>query len=602
MKRLLLIALAALLLTGCAKENPSAQIGENHQTEETSGLYIPNSSVEQETGGAVRTYALEYDTYFGLYSVGSHLVLMGQKGMTALTGEQCQVSAVLETGDVRSNSIMDIAATGVAYYLPNARQVVVRNPQLHCVIRLDLPKEIVGNPAISIVKNEVYYCTETEIRALNMSTGISRLLRHQSAVTQNLLCTCFDGTVLVCEQTDADGLVTTEFLSTETGQTLGKGKKLSQLETCADRYFASWQDGVVLETAFGTRGGQVNSLVVPRPEADVGGRAAVTGMNGIVDYTMTESGLELTYYALDTGKRTARIVLSGLRSPTAFCSDGAYVWIVATDADGTRQVLCRWDVTRTPVEDEQNYLCPLYTAENPDTEGLKQLRELVNTYEKKYGVKLLFAEDAVKHTGEYAVVAEHHPHIIQERLEALLPLLEQFPERFLLKTVEAGWIKIALVQDIAGESDWAQYWEDGDCWVLLSIEADLIPSLLKGIAYGIDSHILGNSRDFDGWEQLNPEGFAYTLSDTEEGDPQYLSGENQAFTDAAAMTYPHEDRCRIFYHAMLPDNAAMFQSETMQAKLMRVCTGIREAYGLEKNTVTYPWEQYLQTSLAYVKE
>ena len=68
------------------------------------------------------------------------------------------------------------------------------------------------------------------------------------------------------------------------------------------------------------------------------------------------------------------------------------------------------------------------------------------------------------------------------------------------------------------------------------------------------------------------------------------------------MNYPHEDRCRIFYHAMQPDNADMFKTATMQKKLMRLCTGIREAYNLEKKTVEYAWEQYLNTSLAYVPE
>ena len=59
------------------------------------------------------------------------------------------------------------------------------------------------------------------------------------------------------------------------------------------------------------------------------------------------------------------------------------------------------------------------------------------------------------------------------------------------------------------------------------------------------------------------------------------------------MTYPLEDRCQIFYNAMLPDNAEMFASPVMKEKLLRICAAIREAYGLEKNSETSPWEQYL---------
>lgn len=600
MKRLLLIVLAVLLLAGCGRKPQSTQSTEDSsQTDTTNCLYIPDSSAEQQTGGAVRVYELENDTYFNLRGIGSRLLVMGQKGLTVLTGEQGGVTAKLETGDVRSNSVIDTATTGMAYYLPNSRQVVLLNPQLQSINTLELPKEIVDSPCISIVKNEVYYSTGSEIRALNMITGISRLLRQQSAATQTLLGVYFDGTVLLCQLTDADGTVTTEFISTETGQTLGKGNGLSDLQTHGSQYVAFLQDGIVQQTAFGTRGGETKSLLPAQPTADIGGRAALPAMNAVVDYAMTESGLELSFYDLSAGKRTAQTVLPGVQSPAAFYSNGSYIWMLATDTEKTQQALYRWDVTLSPAEDDTVCTGPLYTAENPDTEGLAQCRELANTYEKQYGVKLLWHND-VTQTGGYTVTAEYHPQVINSMLEQLQPVLALFPENFLLKTVEAGWIKIALVQDIDGDSDWVQFWEEGDCWILLSVKADAVSSLIQGMAYGIDSHVLGNSRDFDTWNQLNPEGFDYTYSDTVEGNAQYLTGENRAFTDTLAMTYPHEDRCRIFYHAMLSDNAAMFQSPVMQAKLLRLCQGIREAYSLEKKTVTYAWEQYLQTSLAYV--
>ena len=60
------------------------------------------------------------------------------------------------------------------------------------------------------------------------------------------------------------------------------------------------------------------------------------------------------------------------------------------------------------------------------------------------------------------------------------------------------------------------------------------------------------------------------------------------------MTFPHEDRCRIFVTAMAEGNAEVFESETMQKKLQRVCDGIREAWDLEKTTEVFLWEQYLK--------
>jgi hypothetical protein len=224
---------------------------------------------------------------------------------------------------------------------------------------------------------------------------------------------------------------------------------------------------------------------------------------------------------------------------------------------------------------------------------------LADSYQTQYGVKLLFWQDALQITGGYTLTPEYQPQVIQEMLEKIQPVLAYFPAGFLQKTVEAGWIRIALVRNISDGSEWVQFWEGGDCWIILAADGDVANSVLQGIAYGIDSHVLGNSRELDTWAELNPEGFSYTFSAHVPGDEAYLSAENCAFADARSMTFPHEDRCRIFYYATLPNQAEMFRSPTMQAKLLRLCKGIREAYNLQKKTDTYIWEQYLETSLAY---
>jgi len=280
MKRLLLILLAALLFAGCQR-NPSAQETTVPPPTETHGLYMPDSVVEQQNSGAVRAYFLREDTCFDLTGIGSNLLAIGQKGLTVLAGEQGEVVARLETGEVTSVSVMDTAATGIAYYLPANRQVIVRNPQLEKVTQLTLPEVIVGKPVISLGKNEVYYSTGGEIRALNMSTGISRLLRQQTTSKQTLLDAYFEGEVLLCQLTNEAGNTNMEYISSETGQTFCDSQGVSNLQTDGAEFFAYWQDGALRQAVFGTRGGEAQRFLASTlPEGKIGGRVAFPAAKG----------------------------------------------------------------------------------------------------------------------------------------------------------------------------------------------------------------------------------------------------------------------------------------------------------------------------------
>ena len=604
MKRCLSFLLAAFLLAGCSQK-PDTQPTEQTLPDMTGveHRYIAYSSVEKKTDGAVRVYELKDDTYFGLCGVGDNLLVLGQKNITALTGGWGKLVAETKNADVHSTSVTDAATTGFAYYLPNARQVVVLNPQLQEVARAELPKEMTGSPFISLFQNEVYYSTGSEIRAMNMNTGISRLLRQQSLVTQKLLGVYFDGTVLLCELTDEAGVAQTEFISAQTGQTLSSAEGVSFIQTHGKRYYAYFQEGILEQTVVGTRELTPQTLLPPKPsEEEAGGRFPVLGMNGVLDHRQTDDGLELTFYNISTGKRAAQVTIPKVHSPVACHSDGTGIWFLATDAEQTAQRLYYWSVMRSPAEAEESCVGPLFTAQNPDTEGLAECKKLTEEFQKKYGVKVLLWQDAIAKTGGFEVTPEHNPAVIRKMMEDMEPLLSQFPENFLLKTVEAGWIKIALVQRIGDGSQWVQFWEEGDCWILVTPKTDIVDALIQGMAYGIDSHVLGNSREFDTWNEMNPRGFRYTYSSELKEDSSYLKGDNRAFTDAKALQYPNEDRCRIFYYAMGANNEDLFRLPILQKKLLRLCTGIREAYGLEKKTVEYPWEQYLAEPIAKIPE
>jgi len=128
---------------------------------------------------------------------------------------------------------------------------------------------------------------------------------------------------------------------------------------------------------------------------------------------------------------------------------------------------------------------------------------------------------------------------------------------------------------------------------LITPKADISEAFLRGVGYGVDSHILGNSRIYDEWNKRNPPKFVYG----EACNPRYLEGEYRYFTDEFATQSVLEDRSRLFAAAMDEESGALFTAKGLQKKLRFLCEGIREAYGLEKAAQEFVWEQHLNTPL-----
>lgn len=593
--RIILLILLALLLTGCGEQPMPEQ---SKATEETTipaptGFYDPGSAVEQQTDGAVRVYPLQGASYSDLSFMGEKLLLSSESGeLTVLHTEEGIPLATAVTGEkIPSFDVgFSTANTGVAYYSEQSNAVVLLNPILQQTDQITLPETLQQTPVISLAKKQVYYCVENEIWALDMSTGIARLVKQQSNRNQKLLGGYFDDKLLACEVTDSDGQVQTHYISAETGQTLSRDSGVFYLDTYADSYVLRRWDTTVLQTITGTLDGEYQSLRIPEA---YGSLYSTLAMNGVVTSLETGNGLQLSFFDLGSGEKTAEVILPEVAAPVAIAAGQQCIWILAADGDSGEQILYRWDKTLSPVSEAGSYLGPLYTAQSPDTDALALCQEHVDWYNSQYGVRISMWENALKATGGYTVTGEYQPEVITQMLEQLESVLAQFPADFLRNTVENGWIRVSLVRRIESGEAWVSFWENGDCHILLTPQADIPAAFLTGLGYGVDSHVLGNSRDFDTWAQLNPADFAYG----EACDPKYLAGESRYFVDALSTVSILEDRCRLFAAAMLPDNGEIFTADGMQKKLLRLCEGIREAYGLEKSAEEYPWEQYLQSPL-----
>ena len=118
----------------------------------------------------------------------------------------------------------------------------------------------------------------------------------------------------------------------------------------------------------------------------------------------------------------------------------------------------------------------------------------------------------------------------------------------------------------------------------------------------LETRALSRSIAYYRWDELNPKGFAYDYdyaANVQRDGGTYIADDTtRCFIDTYSMSFPKEDRARIFEYACTEGNERYFISHTMQRKLRTLCEGIREAYGLEDHTESFLWEQYLESPLA----
>lgn len=588
LKRLICFALVVVMLTGCASTETPAPTEEPVQVHQ---LYQENSAVEQQTQGAIRMYALDAEQYTDLRPIGNQLLLSSigeQSVLTVVSGLEGTVGNCLTLSKVSAGGF-STAVTGLRYYDAEKNSVICYSAMLSKTNEIALPENITGVPQVNPVTGEIYYCAESVIYGYDSETGITRLIKQHAYQSLALNDIAFEGEVLVCTAVDSQEVQHTVYLATADGRTLADDDGILRLETWQDRFFAVRKEGVITGCIFGDLSGKVSALKVEGEQI-----LSALALDGVLTRNDTQDGCELSFYDLTTGKMKAQVNVSQKLTVVSCVaeSEAGCVWLLC-QADG-EQFIYRWEIEKSLLADNAVYTGAFYTQDTPDTEGLKVCQSRVDALNKKHGIDIRIFNDAVKTQGAYSLQVEHQPEAINQCLDALETALDMYPENFLYKSV-AKRIRICIVRSINGKVDGVQFWEGSDPYIIVAVGTDVKDRFSMGMGYVVDSHVLGNSSMVDQWEKLNPSGFTYGA----EQDDSYLTGVDKAFLDMESKQSATEDRSRIFYQALQPNSAQMFESAHMQKKLVQLCKAIRNAWRLERKTEIYAWEQYLKEPINY---
>ena len=610
MKRILFLLLTILALCGCGKTEPATPTTAPVPVPtEPPGSYAQNSAVEQYTGGDVRAYPQSIPDIYAVACAGEDVLVFSGKvntTVTRLTGENLYRigETELETNIYPDDVTVQVTEDRLVYYVPESREMVYLDDRFREVQRICLPESIQGAPALSEDLRSIWYFQKDGLRVLDTDSGRSRLVTEMAYPTQMVLGVLMEGTVVRCSIMDPRDIWYDLYIDADTGEVLCRKDDTVWVRSGGGLYYGTYyeDDGQVL--LFGREGEKTRAL-----QLNTFGLHIFSQDRLVLTESYGEDFWKLDLYDLDSGLRTAGIPLPEDYSGWGFCwdSENRRVYFHGY-GEAESQIIYRWDVEKSPTFDEQTYTDTWYTLEAPDYAGLAECENRAEAMSQRFGLDIRIWERAVEvQPWDYDMTPEHRVPVITKMLDKLEYALGQFPEGFLpliLESLEGGTLRLSLVQKLTGSAETGsldsangiQFWQEEDAYIAMIPGDDFLPTFFHELFHTMEMRILSKSILYYRWDELNPPGFEYDydyVANQERDDWEYLDDSTRAFIDLYSMSFPKEDRARIFEKACLDGNEAFFQSETMQQKLKLLCSGIRDAYDLNNTEITYLWEQYL---------
>ena len=623
MRRILtLTALLCLLLLGCSRQSvpesvPTTQPPTTVQTEPTepAGCYLPDSELEASSNGALRVYRPDVTGLYAIYPLGDDLLAfsgVNNTVLSVLSGDNLYVSTQAELRcDISPyDPTFTVGQRWISYYDYLSSTVIYLDHSLKEINTLPAPEGMVGAPVLSPDMRKIYYCTDSAVRVWDLDTEIDRVLKEITVPYLHIAGTLMDGEILSFRISPDELDWTSLYISTETGEILYEHTDYLEITTANGYYYTNRWDSPMEEHLFGTDQETAYGLYPENYTAQV---LFVADRHAAVSQEAQDDSLLLSCYDLNTGLRTSAVTVPyDFNLINAVTGPGEkYLYLLCLDEES---YICRWDPQAAPTDDVAIYTSRRYTMRDPDIAGLTRCREKADELEARFDVNILLeAEAAGVQPWDYSIEPEHQVPVIWEMLTKMEAALEEFPEGFFTALAEgttSNRVNFCLVRRLqgsyeSGSLDTAtgiQFWYDEDAYVALTMDGDFTYNFYHELFHVIDTRVLSHCNSYDTWNTLNPKGFHYDndyITNQDRDGSAYLGDSDRSFIDTYSMSFPKEDRARIMEYASTPDNESYFATVTMQKKLKQLCLGIRKAFGLQKCTEEFLWEQYLDTPIAY---
>lgn len=607
-KRLIAAALTALLLTGCAGGETPAEstaaptVPETTATEPAAqpGLYVPDSPVERGTDGTVKLYHFD-GSVTGLAALGGSLAICTDGNTLRLFEIEAMTQIKERPLDSElswSEVSLVLTNAGMGWYDETAGAYVVLDENLVNTATVAIAGELACAPIISRDFSTIYYACAEGIKAMDLTSGTSRMLRQEHGQVVSMDGLLLGDTLLCYTRRMEDGTEQNCFVDAQNGASRYSGVFHGQLATGETQL-----SGIVrLNHPMG-----VLSWIVSADESGTrlltqeSGWDSVLPLDGdrVLVQEVDQMGLHLKLYSLSSNTYSA-VMLPQFRECFTYGSlSGSKVWL----CDGVSGKFYCWDASQNPVDKVTE---PLVPAEAAAQELSTELTDRAKEMSERFGVKITL-DEGVELGEDYPA---YRSALFAQALELLEQELKRIPGEFWAavgKTTDSGKLQIVLTDGFdpavgTGEGQSSFSVADGEAVLKLDICQELPELFYRQLWNVMEVRIRNRSDKLSSWSRFNPEGFDYTGDEAAwergelEGSEYLIPGENW-FVSSYAMVTARADQSQTFVHAAAAGNADRYQTEAMQEKLETLCNLIRSVYKLSDELVL-PWEQYLAPETA----